>query len=76
MNKENYELHVQMLDNGIVLSEPAFNVLECEKYAENGYASDTAMHTFIGKNMWENIFEFCNKTCANNVKITISIEKE
>lgn len=74
--KEEFELHIQWLDNGIVLAEPAFNVLECEKFENKGDASDMAMHKLIGRNVWEDIYEYFNKSCATNVKVTITLEED
>lgn len=74
--KEEYVFHIQWLDNGIVLAEPNYNILECEKFENKGDAGDSAMHKLIGKNIWEDIYEFSNKTCASNVKVTIVLEED
>lgn len=74
--KEKYELHIQWLDNGIVLAEPAFDTIQCEKFSNNGKDDDMNMHEFFGQNLWADICSFCNNNLTNQIKITITIEEE
>ena len=74
--KEEFELHIQWLDNGIILSEPSCNLLLCEKFSNDGGDNDDAMHKFLGRNLWLDVKDFCCRTTSTNVKITIQIEEE
>lgn len=70
------EYHVQMLDNGIILQDEEDELLECEKFSNEGRLSDEAMHKHIGKNIWADIFFFCEENVCNKLKVTVSIKKE
>lgn len=74
--KKKYELHIQWLDNGIVLAEPACDLIMCEKFASDGNADDLAMHKFIGQNIWEDIRSFCDNNLTSQIKVAITIEEE
>lgn len=70
------EYHIQMLDNGIILQDEENELLECEKFSNEGRLSDEAMYKHIGKNIWADIFFFCEENVCNKLKVTVSIKKE
>lgn len=74
MDKTGY--HIQMCNNGIVVAAPDYEMLECKEFSGNGKADDEAMHKYLGSLLWSDILDFCNQSCINNIKLTISIEED
>lgn len=73
--KENHELHIQLLDNGIVVAVPEYDSLECKEFNDNGKA-DEAVYNMLGKQLWREIEGYANSTPTNHIKVTISIEED
>lgn len=75
MDKTEYKL--EMLDNGIKFTDIEADTIQCEKFGEYRDLRDAeVMWRFLGKFLWEDILGFTDLNCVNNMKITISIEKD
>lgn len=64
---------VQMLDNGITLSQNEW--IECEKYGGEGENKNEDLYKFLGKVLWGEILNASECLRNSQLKVTISIQE-
>lgn len=72
-NTENITYMVDILDNGITLTIPEQDFMQCEKFSKDGKTDDEAIIKFLGRNLWEDIRSFADYRLTNDIKIKINL---
>lgn len=71
--KECVTYMVDMLDNGITLTIPEQDFMQCEKFSNEGKTDDEAIIKFLGTNLWKDIRSFADCRLTDNIKIELTL---